>query len=102
MPGEGAPQLRVDTMGQESQGSGWALYNATVLVDVFLESDDEEIVERQYARYAEALYEVLYGHQELGGIAIGLTPRLVQRKQQIGSQARVLSWEITVRIEPEF
>ncbi len=45
---------------------------------------------------------MLYGHQELGGIAIGLTPRLVQRKQQIGSQARVLSWEITVRIEPEF
>ncbi len=52
-----APQLRVDTMGQEALGSGWALYNATVLVDVFLESDDEEIVERQYARYAEAIYE---------------------------------------------
>jgi hypothetical protein len=49
----------------EEYSNLWAIYDWTVSIDILLQTDDPTILARQLARYSRALWEILYGNQDL-------------------------------------
>lgn len=47
----------------EAFSNTWAIYAHTISLDIIINSDDESILAHQLARYARALWEVLYANQ---------------------------------------
>lgn len=93
--------LHNGTVSTVSNGS-WADYHAMVYVDVHLQSDDEDVAERQVERYREAVWNTIYANQDLGVGAISATPKRSARVKLDVAGARVLRWEIEVEFFPQF
>lgn len=97
------PGATLTSMGQANQNDGWAEYDVPAVVEVHLQSDDEEIVERMKDRYTEAVFGVVYPSQSLGSdIVVSSIPRRASRGKSMNGDSRVLIWEIVLHILPNY
>jgi len=97
-----SPDTQLAEFGTSDTDHGDAQYNVVLNIDCYLVNDDNEASERVYARFAEAINNILYRTQNLAAPAINVIsvmPKRFIREHSALSNSRVLRVDVAVRIE---
>lgn len=95
-------EATLEEPGPGDSTGAWAVYRLLCAVEFGVVSDAADVVERQFARLAEALWTVLYTNQTEAGLLVATLPRRLRRLATPRGEGfdRIGIWETLLTIYP--